>query len=134
MKRSQGACGHAPWDLRLPEAGNQSKCLRQGPHPTGGEDARFGAGVKGLLTRGEIESTRGRAFRAVTNALQNQPERALRKRGGREFVDLAEPFLLVITHPALLNCLSVDTFVGNIYNYISGTSNSLLQAPERTLG
>jgi hypothetical protein len=36
-----------------------------------------------------------------------------------EFIDLTEPFLLAITHPALLNCLPVDTFVGNIYNYIS---------------
>jgi hypothetical protein len=42
----------------------------------------------------------------------------------RKFVDLAEPFLLVITHPALLNCLSVDTFVGNIYNYISGSNGT----------
>jgi hypothetical protein len=44
--------------------------------------------------------------------------------GCREFVDLAKPFLLVITHPALLDCLSVDTFVGNMYNYISGSNGS----------
>jgi hypothetical protein len=44
--------------------------------------------------------------------------------GCREFVDLAQPFLLVITHPALLNCLSVNTFVGNIYNYISGSNGT----------
>jgi hypothetical protein len=42
----------------------------------------------------------------------------------REFVDLAQPFLLVITHPALLDCLSVDTFVGNLYNYISGSNGT----------
>jgi hypothetical protein len=44
--------------------------------------------------------------------------------GCREFVDLAHPFLLVITHPALLHCLSVDTFVGNLYNYISGSNGT----------
>ena len=41
-----------------------------------------------------------------------------------EFVDLARPFLMVITHPALLNCLSIDTFVGNLYNYISGSNGN----------
>jgi hypothetical protein len=44
--------------------------------------------------------------------------------GCREFVALAQPFLLTITHPALLNCLSIDTFVGNIYNYISGSNGT----------
>ena len=44
--------------------------------------------------------------------------------GCREFVDLAHPFLSVITHPALLDCLSVDTFVGNLYNYISGSNGT----------
>ncbi|PVH68320.1 P-loop containing nucleoside triphosphate hydrolase protein [Cadophora sp. DSE1049] len=44
--------------------------------------------------------------------------------GCREFVDLAHPFLLVMTHPALLHCLSVDTFVGNLYNYISGSNGT----------
>ena len=47
-----------------------------------------------------------------------------RTNGCREFVDLAHPFLLVITHPALLDCLSVDTFVGNLYNYISGSNGT----------
>lgn len=42
----------------------------------------------------------------------------------RDFVDLSQNFLLVITHPALLDCLSVDTFVGNLYNYISGSNGS----------
>ena len=44
--------------------------------------------------------------------------------GCRMFVDLAHPFLLVITHRTMLNCLSVDTFVGNLYNYISGSNGS----------
>jgi len=42
----------------------------------------------------------------------------------REFVNLAQTFLLVITHLALLDCLSVDTFVGNLYNYISSSNSS----------
>ncbi|KAI4196174.1 MAG: hypothetical protein LQ350_006722 [Teloschistes chrysophthalmus] len=36
------------------------------------------------------------------------------------FVRLAHAFLAVMTHPALLHCLSVDTAVGGLYNYISG--------------
>lgn len=40
------------------------------------------------------------------------------------FVNLAHPFLLVITHPALLDCLSVDTPVGGLYSYISGSNGS----------
>ena len=39
-------------------------------------------------------------------------------------VDLAESFLFVITHQALLDCLSVDTFVGGLYNFISGSNGS----------
>jgi hypothetical protein len=38
------------------------------------------------------------------------------------YVALALPFLSVITHPAMLDCLSVDTFVGGLYNFISGTN------------
>lgn len=44
--------------------------------------------------------------------------------GHSKFVDLARPFLLVITHPELLDCLSVDTFVGGLYNFISGNNGS----------
>ncbi|KAL2044266.1 hypothetical protein N7G274_002971 [Stereocaulon virgatum] len=44
--------------------------------------------------------------------------------GHRTFVDLAHPFLLVITHPALLDCLSVDTYVGGLYNYICGSNGT----------
>ncbi|KAL9582685.1 MAG: hypothetical protein Q9212_003149, partial [Teloschistes hypoglaucus] len=36
------------------------------------------------------------------------------------FIKLAHAFLAVMTHPALLDCLSVDTAVGGLYNYISG--------------
>ena len=44
--------------------------------------------------------------------------------GHNTFVTLARPFLLVITHQALLNCLSVDTAVGGLYNFISGSHGS----------
>lgn len=34
----------------------------------------------------------------------------------------AESFLKVITHPSLLDCLSVDTFVGTLYTFFGGTN------------
>jgi hypothetical protein len=52
--------------------------------------------------------------------------------GSGTFIKLAEPFLLVIIHPALLDCLSVDTAVGNLYNFISG-SNGTRAVPFFTL-
>lgn len=42
--------------------------------------------------------------------------------GYQTFVDLSQPFLSVITHPAILDCLSVDTAVGGLYNFISGAN------------
>ncbi|KAJ6113799.1 hypothetical protein N7523_007116 [Penicillium sp. IBT 18751x] len=33
-----------------------------------------------------------------------------------------EPFLKVVTHPSLLNCLSVDSFVGTLYTSFGGTN------------
>lgn len=44
--------------------------------------------------------------------------------GHSTFVALARPFLLVITHQALLDCLSVDTAVGGLYNFISGSNGT----------
>ena len=44
--------------------------------------------------------------------------------GYGKFVNLVRPFLLVIAHPALLDCLSVDTSVGSLYNFISGSNGS----------
>ncbi|CAL3971922.1 unnamed protein product [Diplocarpon coronariae] len=44
--------------------------------------------------------------------------------GSERFVDLAEPFLSVITHQALLDCLAVDTVVGEIYMFVGGTHGS----------
>jgi hypothetical protein len=45
-------------------------------------------------------------------------------RGHGTYVDLARPFLLVMSHPAILDCLAVDTSVGNLYNFISGSNGS----------
>lgn len=39
------------------------------------------------------------------------------------FVTLAAPFMSVITHRALLDCMSVDSAVGGLYSYISGMDN-----------
>jgi hypothetical protein len=42
--------------------------------------------------------------------------------GATTFVDIAQPFLSVITHREILSCLSVDTAVGGLYNFISGSN------------
>ncbi|KFY97455.1 hypothetical protein V500_02048 [Pseudogymnoascus sp. VKM F-4518 (FW-2643)] len=44
--------------------------------------------------------------------------------GRSTFLALAQPFLSVITHPAMLDCLSVNTFVGGLYNFISGSNGT----------
>lgn len=44
--------------------------------------------------------------------------------GSSTFMDLVLPFLQVITHPCLLDCISVDTAVGGLYNFISGANGS----------
>lgn len=45
-------------------------------------------------------------------------------RGHGIFIRLVRPFLLVMSHTALVDCLSVDTAVGGIYNYMSGNNGS----------
>ncbi|KAM0157524.1 hypothetical protein ACHAPG_004647 [Botrytis cinerea] len=44
--------------------------------------------------------------------------------GAGTYVKLVQPFLDVMTHQALLDCLSIDTCVGNLYNFISGSNGS----------
>lgn len=44
--------------------------------------------------------------------------------GDARFIKLARPFLLVVTHPALLDCLTVDIYVGDLYNFISGSGGT----------
>jgi hypothetical protein len=46
------------------------------------------------------------------------------KEGCFTFVELVQPFLF-ITPQAFLNCLAVDTAVGNLYNYISGSNGKI---------
>ena len=38
--------------------------------------------------------------------------------------EVIQPFLLVITHRALLDCISLDTYVGDLYSFISGHNGS----------
>ncbi|KAK4960881.1 hypothetical protein LTR10_001370 [Elasticomyces elasticus] len=42
----------------------------------------------------------------------------------QSFIELSRSFFLVMTHPALVDCLSVDTYVGNLYSFISGTNGT----------
>ena len=44
--------------------------------------------------------------------------------GHGTFVNLAHHFLSVIGHAALLDCLSVDTAVGGLYNFMSGSGGT----------
>ncbi|KFX96758.1 hypothetical protein O988_05185 [Pseudogymnoascus sp. VKM F-3808] len=40
------------------------------------------------------------------------------------FLALAQLFLSVISHPAMVDCLSVNTFVGGLYSFISGSNGT----------
>ena len=44
--------------------------------------------------------------------------------GDARIIQLARPFLMVITHSAFLDCLSVDMYVGDLYNFISGSGGT----------
>lgn len=44
--------------------------------------------------------------------------------GKARILEFTQPFLMVITHPALLDCLSVDVYVGDLYNFISGSGGN----------
>ncbi|OAL52703.1 hypothetical protein IQ07DRAFT_535610 [Pyrenochaeta sp. DS3sAY3a] len=41
-----------------------------------------------------------------------------------KFIEIVRSFLLVMTHSAMVDSLSVDTYVGNLYNFISGTNGT----------
>jgi hypothetical protein len=41
-----------------------------------------------------------------------------------EFIEICHNFLNTMTHPAMLDCLSVDTYVGSLFNYMSGANGS----------
>ncbi|KAF2730880.1 P-loop containing nucleoside triphosphate hydrolase protein [Polyplosphaeria fusca] len=40
------------------------------------------------------------------------------------FIQVSRSFLLVMTHTAIVDCLSVDTYVGTLYNFMSGVNGS----------
>jgi hypothetical protein len=40
------------------------------------------------------------------------------------FVTIVRSFLLVMTHSAMIDALSVDTYVGNLYNFVSGANGT----------
>ena len=50
--------------------------------------------------------------------------------GSASFVQLARPFLMVISHPALLDCLSVDVYVGDLYKFQGGRFINLTQSDQ----
>ena len=39
-----------------------------------------------------------------------------------ECLSSSEPFLRLITHPSLINCLSVDSYVGTLYRFVAGSN------------
>jgi hypothetical protein len=41
-----------------------------------------------------------------------------------QFIENSRRFLLTVTHPSLLDSLAVDTYVGSIYNFISGANGT----------
>ena len=59
-------------------------------------------------------------FNHVRNILDTRPNVG----GDARFIRVARLFLMVITHSALLDCLSVDTYVGDLYNFISGSGGT----------
>ncbi len=42
----------------------------------------------------------------------------------REFINLAHSFFIIIIYPALLDCLLINTFLGNLYNYINSNNGT----------
>ena len=56
--------------------------------------------------------------------LRTLPEMRSHERGSSTFIEVARPFLAVITHQAIIDCLSVDTYVGGLYNFISGSNGT----------
>ncbi|KAI9656429.1 MAG: hypothetical protein M1829_000420 [Trizodia sp. TS-e1964] len=40
------------------------------------------------------------------------------------YIKITQTFLTTITHPAMVSCLSVDTYVGSLYSFISGANGT----------
>jgi hypothetical protein len=56
----------------------------------------------------------------IKNLLNTQAQPGQHKR----FVTIVQLFLLVITHSAMIDALSVNTYVGNLYNFVSGANGT----------
>lgn len=48
----------------------------------------------------------------------------VRNDDSERFIKNSERFLLIVTHPSFVDCLAVDTFVGSIYNFMSGANGT----------
>lgn len=60
----------------------------------------------------------------VRDHIQNLMSMRTHLEGSGKFIALAEPFLLVITHHAMLDCLAIDTAVEGIYHFVGSRNGS----------
>jgi hypothetical protein len=49
-------------------------------------------------------------------------EKRTSKSDPNSFIEISNSFLGVLTHPSILDCLAVDTYVGGLYNFTSGVN------------
>lgn len=75
---------------------------------------------KQMLPRDLVDDDQSYGYQHIQILLEMRANQV----GDTKFNELARPFLLVITHPDLLDCLSVDTYVGDLYNFICGSSGT----------
>ncbi len=64
----------------------------------------------------DLVSDQSRGLQVVMNTLD------IDQHDGSSRLSIAHAFLQVITHSALLDCLSVDTYLGTLYKFIAGTN------------
>ncbi|KAI9836984.1 MAG: hypothetical protein M1819_000633 [Sarea resinae] len=72
------------------------------------------------LPRDLVDEEQLEGYKHIRHLLELRPEAT----GNSRFIELSGPFLEAATHPALLDCLSVDIYVGDIYNFISGSGGT----------
>ena len=71
--------------------------------------------LKQTLPRDLVDGENFNGFRHIKMLLGMRPD----KENYGKFNKVARSFLLAITHPELLDCLSVDSYVGDIYNFLA---------------
>ena len=92
---------------------------------------RLWSGALELLTNGEkdwqqrlpqdlVDEEQLFAYQHVQDLMDMRPSIV----GDARFIQLARPFLMVITHSAFLDCLSVDMYVGDLYTFITGSGGT----------